>query len=94
MAYWDKRKFQLVQLGVKVIQLDTWKEERLTQMMTWLHQPLIKKEESLTKLQDVVQESNEGNKSSISITKSNTMIDNNIVKSHSNRYQKDFGDFE
>ena len=63
-------------------------------MMTWLQQPLVNNDESLTKLQDVVNESNEGNKSSIAITKSNTMIDINMVRSHSNISQKDFGDFE
>jgi hypothetical protein len=31
---WDKHIAQLVYLGEKVIQMDKWQEDRLTQMMT------------------------------------------------------------
>jgi len=33
MVYWDKASVELFQLGEKVIPLDNWQEERLTQMM-------------------------------------------------------------
>ena len=36
MTDWDKYKAQLAHLGEKVIQLDSWKEDRLTQMMMQL----------------------------------------------------------
>jgi hypothetical protein len=41
---------QLVQLGEKVIQLDRWKEDKLTQMMTQLQKELAEKEEALENL--------------------------------------------
>jgi hypothetical protein len=56
MADWDKHRVQLVHLGEKVIQLDRWQEDRLTQMMTQLQQELAEKEEALAKLQATVQE--------------------------------------
>jgi hypothetical protein len=56
MADWDKHRVQLVHLGEKVIQLDSWQEDRLTQMMAQLQQELVEKEEALEKLQAIVQE--------------------------------------
>jgi hypothetical protein len=46
---------QLVHLGEKIIQMDSWQEDRLTQMMVYLQQELAK-EEVMAKLQAIVQE--------------------------------------
>jgi chromosome segregation ATPase len=50
MTDWDKYIAQLAHLGEKVIQLDRWKEDRLTQMLAQLQQELVEKEEALEKL--------------------------------------------
>jgi hypothetical protein len=47
---------QLVHLDEKIIQMDSWQEDRLTQMMVYLQQELAK-EEIMAKLQAIVQES-------------------------------------
>jgi hypothetical protein len=65
MVDWDKSRVQLVQLGEKVIQMDIWQEDKLTQMMAQLHQELEEKEEALEKLQAVVQETKEAKPPSI-----------------------------
>jgi hypothetical protein len=44
MIDWDKYIVQLSHLGEKVIKIDSWQEERLTQIMPQLHQELEKKE--------------------------------------------------
>jgi hypothetical protein len=33
MTYWDKHIAQIAHLGEKVIQLDSWKEDKITQML-------------------------------------------------------------
>jgi hypothetical protein len=44
MENWDKHRVHLAQLGEKVIQLDNWKEDRLTQMMVQLQKESVEKE--------------------------------------------------
>jgi len=57
MEDWDKRKVHLFQVGEKVIQLDDWQKERLTQMVAQLqHQELENNlEDTLAKLYVVFQ---------------------------------------
>jgi hypothetical protein len=57
MEDWDKRKVHLFQVGEKVIQLDDWQKERVTQMMAQLqHQELENNlEDTLAKLYVVFQ---------------------------------------
>jgi hypothetical protein len=84
-----------VQLGEKVIQMDSWQEERLTQMMTQLQLELAEKEEALAKLQEVVQETKEAKPPSIATIEANTMIETTLVSSPSlDISQEHFGEFE
>jgi hypothetical protein len=56
MIDWGKHKMQHVHLEEKIIQLDSWKEYRLTQMWSQLQQELEEKEEALDNLQETIQD--------------------------------------
>jgi hypothetical protein len=95
MTDWDKHRAQLVHLGEKVIQLDSWKEDRLTQMLAQLQQELAEKEEALEKLQATVQENQKARPPSIATTSTNTMIETILVSSPSICIpQEKLGEFE
>jgi len=59
MVNWDKHRVQCLQLGGKVIQMDSWPVEWFTQMMAQLHEELVEKEKALAKLQVFFQEHKE-----------------------------------
>jgi septal ring factor EnvC (AmiA/AmiB activator) len=75
MIDWDKHIAQLAHLGEKVIQLDSWKEDRLTQMLSQLQHELVEKEEALEKLQASVQGNQKARPPSISTASTNTMTE-------------------
>jgi chromosome segregation ATPase len=92
---WDKHRAQLVYLGEKVIQMDNWKEDRFTQMMTQLQQDLEEKEKALERLQAVVQEHRGARKPSISTADASTMTETTLVSSPSiDISQEKLGEFE
>lgn len=72
---------QLVHLGDKVIQFNSWQEDRLTQMMAQLQQELAEKEEALAKLQATVQEYREARPPSVATAEASTMTETTLVSS-------------
>lgn len=90
----DKSRLQLLQLGEKLTQLDSWHDDRIKQMLTQLHQ-LAEKEKALGKLQEVVQEHREAKLASIATAEANTVTKMNLVSSPSLDISQDhFGVFE
>jgi hypothetical protein len=83
-----------VQLGEKIIQMDSWQEDTLARMKTQLQQELAKKE-ALAKLQSTIQEHWEARPLSIATTEANTMTKTNLVSSPSvDISQEHLGEFE
>jgi hypothetical protein len=75
-------------LREKFIDMDNWKEERFMKVTTHLYHDLAAKEETLKKLEAIVQETKQAH--SISTIKASTMTEENMVNSPSNT----LGDFE